>query len=219
MNTEIKKVVIAGGGTAGWMAAAALSQQFHGIVDVTLVESEEIGTVGVGEATIPQIRLFNASLGLDEDEFLRETQGTFKLGIEFVGWRRPGESYLHAFGPVGGRELAPVPFYQYWLKRHLAGEVGAIDLRQERDVGAGAHVHHLDEVVEAGALEVVVGQQVDHDGPLAAAAVVAAGVGRQGGARAAAGRQQQGCHGRREERTQLHVVLPQVGCGGCWASA
>ena len=93
--------MIAGGGTAGWMAAAALSQQFRGIVDVTLVESEEIGTVGVGESTIPPIRTFHRLLNIDEQEFMRATAATFKLGISFEDWKRPGERYIHSFGMNG----------------------------------------------------------------------------------------------------------------------
>ena len=122
MNTSPKplRVVIAGGGTAGWMAAAALSRFLGRGADIRLIESEEIGTVGVGEATIPQIRLFNDGLGIDEDRFVRETQGTFKLGIEFVDWLRPGETYTHGFGGVG-RGLGLLPFYQYWLRYRQAG--------------------------------------------------------------------------------------------------
>jgi tryptophan halogenase len=117
----IRELVIVGGGTAGWMAAALLSKLFERRLAIRLVESEEIGTVGVGEATIPQIRYFNGTLGLDENEFVRETKGSFKLGIEFVDWLREGHRYLHAFGPVGGRDLGIVQFYHYWLKRHRAG--------------------------------------------------------------------------------------------------
>src|SRR5437868_1071501 len=119
---RIKTVVIVGGGTAGWMTAALLSKLMGPRLSIQLVESDEIGIVGVGEATIPQIRHFNTTLGLDEDEFIRKTQGTFKLGIEFVDWTRLGHRYIHAFGPIGGRDLGLVPFYQYWLKYHAQGK-------------------------------------------------------------------------------------------------
>ncbi len=126
-HQHIKKIVIVGGGTAGWMAAASLSRIFEGKIGIQLIESDEIGTVGVGEATIPQIRLFNAALGLDEDDFMRNVQGTFKLGIQFVDWLRLNHSYIHAFGPVGGRDLGLIQFYQYWLKLKQAGKAGELD--------------------------------------------------------------------------------------------
>jgi tryptophan halogenase len=108
-------VVIAGGGTAGWMTAAALARVLGPRLTITLVESSEIGIVGVGEATIPAIQRFNRLIKLDEDEFLRHTQGTFKLGIEFANWFEKGHSYMHAFGPVG-RDVAFFPFHHFWLR-------------------------------------------------------------------------------------------------------
>ena len=120
----IRQITIVGGGTAGWMCAAALIRNLPQ-TSITLVESEEIGTVGVGEATIPPIRLFNAMLGLDEAEFLRETRGTFKLGIAFHDWGNLGERYFHPFGVYGLRpELGH--FLQYWLRMKALGEAGAI---------------------------------------------------------------------------------------------
>jgi tryptophan 7-halogenase len=123
MNTQLlDQVVIVGGGTAGWMTAAALGHLLEGSpTKVTLVESEQIGTVGVGEATIPPIIAFNTMLGIDENAFVRETNATFKLGIEFVDWLEPGHSYIHPFGDFG-RDFDAIPFYQYWLHRSLAGE-------------------------------------------------------------------------------------------------
>ncbi|OGB00821.1 MAG: tryptophan halogenase [Burkholderiales bacterium RIFCSPHIGHO2_12_FULL_69_20] len=124
-NKLIDTIVIVGGGTSGWMTAAALAKVLRGKYKIQVVESDEIGTVGVGEATIPMIRRFNQVLEIDEDEFLRETQGTFKLGIEFVNWGRPGERYMHGFG-VFGQDLWTVGFDQYWQRMHQAGK--ALDL-------------------------------------------------------------------------------------------
>ena len=124
----IRSVAIVGGGSAGWMCAAAMAHAFGDAVAITLVESEAIGTVGVGEATIPPIRQFNERLGIDEASFLRATKGSFKLGIEFAGWTREGESYFHPFGSYGADFDGASPFHHHWIARHLAGEVeGPID--------------------------------------------------------------------------------------------
>jgi tryptophan halogenase len=121
----VKNIVIVGGGTAGWMTAAAMAKVLLGDFSIRLVESDDIGTVGVGEATIPQIRQFNQALEIDENDFVRQTQATFKLGIQFVDWGRLGDSYMHGFGTLG-RDRGLLPFHQYWLKAHLAGKVSAI---------------------------------------------------------------------------------------------
>lgn len=113
-NNPVKKVVIAGGGTAGWVAAAALSKQLGKLIDVVLVESDQIGTVGVGEATIPPMRVFHSLLGIDEQEFMRATEAVFKLGISFKNWGQIGDHYIHPFGTTGqGSFLAD--FQHFWL--------------------------------------------------------------------------------------------------------
>jgi len=125
-QSKLKKIVVVGGGTAGWMAASALSKTLKGQYEIALVESDQIGTIGVGEATIPMIELFNRMLELDEDEFMRQTQATFKLGIEFVNWGRQGDRYIHGFGPIG-QDTWTVDFYHYWLKQYLDGKAPELD--------------------------------------------------------------------------------------------
>ncbi|KQN06850.1 tryptophan halogenase family protein [Sphingomonas sp. Leaf25] len=121
----IATVAIVGGGSAGWMTAAALARFLPPGVEVTLIESDAIGTVGVGEATIPQLRLFNQNIGIDEDDFVARTGGSFKLGIEFAGWNGEGSRYLHAFGTIG-RALGLVPFHHYWLAAGGAGDPASL---------------------------------------------------------------------------------------------
>ncbi|WP_020655105.1 tryptophan halogenase family protein [Massilia niastensis] len=128
MNTHerISSITIVGGGSAGWMAAAALATYLGKGASIRLVESEEIGIVGVGEASVPHIRHFNGQwLGIDEAEFVKRTQGTIKLGIQFNDWGRIGDSYIHGFGAIG-RSLGPLPFHQFWLKLRLAGRAAPI---------------------------------------------------------------------------------------------
>ena len=121
---NIERLVIVGGGASGWMAAALFSKLFGPTLRVELVESDAIGVIGVGEATIPPIQLFNRALGMDEDEFVRATQGTFKLGIEFRDWGRVGDRYMHAFGDIG-LPLGLAAFHHHWLRsRHEGHEAG-----------------------------------------------------------------------------------------------
>ena len=125
MKDKINKVVIVGGGTAGWMSAALLSRLLGSQLDIELVESEDIGIVGVGEATIPPIQTVNAALGLDEAEFLRETRASIKLAIKFENWRVPGEGYFHTFG-APGRSQAFCHFHHFWVRAQQAGDTSSI---------------------------------------------------------------------------------------------
>lgn len=120
LTTPIKRVVIAGGGTAGWLAAALMKKVLNRAVEITLVESEAIGTVGVGEATIPPIRLVNQVLGIDEAQFLHDTKATIKLAIRFENWKTKGQSYYHTFG-APGKSMAFCHFHHYWLKGKSLG--------------------------------------------------------------------------------------------------
>lgn len=128
MNTlsRPKRIIVAGGGTAGWMAAAAISRTFGQVVDLTLVESEQIGTVGVGEATIPPLVTFNQLLGIKEADFMRATQATFKLGIEFENWKAQGHSYFHSFGATG-RDHWSAGFQHFWLEGLQRGHAQSYD--------------------------------------------------------------------------------------------
>ncbi|PXA99516.1 tryptophan halogenase [Nostoc sp. 3335mG] len=126
-TSEIERVCIVGGGTAGWMTAAAIANKFAGLgVQVQLVESDEIGTVGVGEATLPHIRAFNATLGIAEADLMRATEATFKLGIEFCDWGRIGDRYIHPFGNYGPSEDG-VAFYHQWLRLRALGDATRLD--------------------------------------------------------------------------------------------
>ncbi len=153
----INNIVIVGGGTAGWMAAAALARVLGSSCQVRLIESDLIGIVGVGEATVPHIKAFNNLLRIDEADFVRSTRGTFKLGIQFLDWGRLGDTYVHGFGTTIGPELGLLPFHQYWIKARQAGraqEIGAYTLNttaaprgkfmvSARDVPAGSPLSNI----------------------------------------------------------------------------
>jgi tryptophan halogenase len=164
IDERLGSIVIVGGGTAGWMAAAGLAHALKGLgCTISLVESDDIGTVGVGEATVPHLRAFNDSLQIDEAEFVRAVRGTFKLGIQFVDWGRIGDSYVHGFGTIG-HDYRALPFHQYWLKLHLQGKAhdigeysintaaaplgkfmsGATDLPANSPLARVAYAYHFD---------------------------------------------------------------------------
>ncbi|MBB5711011.1 tryptophan halogenase family protein [Sphingomonas xinjiangensis] len=158
---RVRRVVIAGGGTAGWIAAAALVKQLGPLLDITLVESDEIGTVGVGESTIPTSRRFHQMLGIDEPAFMRETQASFKLGISFEDWTRKGDRYFHSFGQIGRQASWMADFHHFWLEAQSQGFGGhladySLELNAaasgRMEVGAQAQVQyafHLDATLYA----------------------------------------------------------------------
>jgi len=119
---RIENVIIVGGGTAGWITAAMLSKYLGQVTQITLIESDAIGTVGVGEATIPQIQRLNNLLGLNEAEVMKASGATFKLGIEFSNWGKIGERYMHAFG-YSGMHLNALQFHNYWLRSQTDGSL------------------------------------------------------------------------------------------------
>lgn len=126
MEPQIKRVVIAGGGTAGWVTAAALSSQLGSLLDITLIESDQIGTVGVGEATIPTHKTFHTLLGIDEREFMRACKASFKLGIAFENWGQVGDRYIHSFGQIG-KSTWMGDFQHMWMQAQSAGFGGDIN--------------------------------------------------------------------------------------------
>ena len=119
------RVVVAGGGTAGWVTATALTRQLGRLVDVTLVESEEIGTIGVGESTIPTARSFHEFLKIDQQAFMQASRATFKLAISFENWARQGDRYLHSFGTMPLKTWV-ADFQHFWLEARARGEAGEI---------------------------------------------------------------------------------------------
>ena len=125
-DCRIIYMVIGGGGTAGWMSAAALSRILHRDCKIRLIESDEIGTVGVGEATVPHIASFNKLLEIIETDFVKQTQGTFKLGIQFNDWGRLGDSSIQGFGSLG-HDLSGIAFHHYWHRAHAAGPAKGLD--------------------------------------------------------------------------------------------
>ena len=122
---RIKNIVIVGGGSAGWMAASAFAKVLGANYSIRLIESEEIGIVGVGESTVPHLKLFNNVLEINEIDFVKQTQATFKLGIQFIDWLRLGDKYVHGFGVIG-HDYGLLPFHQYWLKAWRTGRASEL---------------------------------------------------------------------------------------------
>ncbi|HEX7798956.1 MAG TPA: tryptophan 7-halogenase, partial [Asticcacaulis sp.] len=121
MPPFIERLIIAGGGTAGWMTAALLRSALPANVEIVLIESEDIAAVGVGEATIPTIRLFNRQIGVNDVAFVQATEATFKLGVEFVGWGHEGNRYFHPFCDYGD-SFEGISAHQIWRRLNLAGD-------------------------------------------------------------------------------------------------
>jgi tryptophan halogenase len=126
MTDSKTKVVIAGGGTSGWLSAYSLVSRLGNVLDITLVESDQIGTIGVGEATIPTIRAFHQLIGIDEQEFMSATQATFKLGIQFENWGQEKDSYFHSFGEIGQRSWM-AEFHEFWMEAKAQGFGGSLE--------------------------------------------------------------------------------------------
>jgi len=152
----VKRVVVAGGGTAGWVAATALVRHLGPLIDITLVESDEISTIGVGESTVPTSRTFHDLMGINQAKFMSEAQATFKLGIEFKNWARIGDRYIHSFGTIGRKASWMADFHHFWLhakSKGFGGELGEYCLewvageenKFSLDAGSGpSFAYHID---------------------------------------------------------------------------
>jgi len=158
----MQKILVVGGGTAGWMTAALFGKLFQGLFDIELVESEAIGTVGVGEATIPAIKTYNELIQLDEPEFMKRTQATFKLGIKFVDWLRPGHTYVHGFGVIG-QNWEWLRCHQYWLRAYQRGRARDFDAFSINTAAALANkfMHPRPEMAESPISHIVHAFQFD----------------------------------------------------------
>ncbi len=156
MNSHIKQLVILGGGSAGWMTAAMLSKQLGKAVAITLIESEQIGTVGVGEATIPPIQNFNKLLEIDENDFLSQCNGSIKLGIEFENWRRTNHKYMHPFGRFG-LDFDYMPFPYFWLQAKLQGHKSELE-----HYSLAWHLANKNKFTPSGAIDSPLASAFDH---------------------------------------------------------